>query len=334
MLSTHISAALYTNPVYKRDFPDPGILRTETGLYAYATQSLTPYGIHNIQVAFSRDGIQWKACGDALPTKSSWAAGQDYWAPHVVFKDGTYYMFYNAQKDNSGHAIGVAMSSSPKGPFIDSGQTLVTGWKFINIDAFIFHDAPQNRWWLCWGSCHKPIKMRELEASLLKFAAGSRTIEILATEAEHPFARLHEASWIHARFDPSLQKTFYYLFTSGSDAFGVDSYGLMVARAEHLTGPYETLAQAKGLPDSVILRSNATFLNPGAHSLFTDDAGQEWLLYHAYCRADLQGSYRKIRTFPRVLMLDALHYDEDGWPYVETGSPSIGLQKGPLFLEN
>lgn len=328
-----VSIKTYANPVYKRDFPDPGVLRTENGLYAYATQSMTPNGMHNIQVAFSPDGITWAARGDALPTKSTWAARQDYWAPHVIFKDGTYFMFYNAKKDNSGHAISVATSQSPDGPFIDKGEPLVTGWKFINIDAFIFHDEEQGRWWLCWGSCHKPIKMRELDSSLLKFAAGSRVIEILAAEEKHPFARLHEASWIHKRFDPTLQKTFYYLFTSGADAFGVATYGLMVARSESLTGPYVTLAQAKGLPDSVILRSNATFLNPGAHSIFTDDAGQEWLLYHAYSHTDVQVNYKKIHSFPRMMMLDALRYDESGWPYVETGSPSVGLQKGPVFYD-
>jgi arabinan endo-1,5-alpha-L-arabinosidase len=333
MPATHNSIKTYTNPVYKRDFPDPGVLRTEAGLYTYATQSLTPNGMHNIQVAFSRDGIHWEGRGDALPIKSSWAAKQDYWAPHVIFKDGTYFMFYNAKKDKSGHAISVATSRLPEGPFVDNGQPLVTGWKFINIDAFIFHDKQQARWWLCWGSCHKPIKMRELDASLLKFAAGSRTIEILAAEKHHAFARLHEASWIHERFDPNLQKTFYYLFTSGADAFGLDSYGLMVARSERLTGPFETLAQAKNLPDSVILRSNATFLNPGAHSIFTDDEGQDWLLYHAYSRADVQMDYKKIHSFPRMMMLDALHYDESGWPCVETGSPSVGLQKGPTFFE-
>jgi arabinan endo-1,5-alpha-L-arabinosidase len=323
----------YTNPVYRRDFPDPGILRTEAGLYAYATQSQTPYGMHNIQVAFSRDGIHWDACGDALPTKATWAAkGQDYWAPHVIEKDGLYYMFYNAKTNMSGHGIGVATAISPEGPFIDSGQPLVRGRKFINIDAFVFHDTLENRWWLCWGSCHKPIKMRELDASLLCFAPRSRVIEILACDETVPFAALLEASWIQRRFDPHLQKTFYYLFASGSDAFGVDSYGIMVARSECLTGPYETLTQAKDVPDSVIVRSNDTFLNPGAHSIFTDDSGQDWILYHAYCRDDVKFHYKKIRTFPRVLMLDQLHYDESGWPFVRTGSPSTEGQIGPTFL--
>lgn len=331
-MSHPIPSSVYTNPIYARDFPDPGILRTVAGFYAYATQSLTPTGQHNIQVAFSRDAVHWEPRGDAMPTKAVWASThQDYWAPHVVFKDGLYHMFYNARTNTSGHGIGVATSLSAEGPFVDSGAPLVRGWKFINIDSYVFQDAATGRWWMSWGSCHQPIKLRQMDDSLLSFAKGSRVIDLLSAEQGHPFAALHEASWIHSRFDPHQQKTFYYLFTSGANAFGVDSYGIMVARAEHLTGPYITLAEAKGLPDSVILRSNATVLNPGAHSLFTDDAGQEWLLYHAYSRAEVNGQFKRIHRFPRLLMLDALHYDESGWPFVRTGSPSTGTEAGPAF---
>ena len=325
--------ATYTNPIYQQDFPDPCILRTLGGLYAYGSQGMTSGGMHNIQVAFSQDGITWDARGDALPTKAIWAADQDYWAPHVVRKGDTYFLFYNAKTGRAGQGIGLAISLSPEGPFVDSGQPLVYGESYINIDAYVFLDASDNRWWMCWGSCYEPIKLREMDASLLNFAANSIVIEILAPEAEHAFARLHEAAWIHTRFDQNLQKTFYYLYTSGADAFGIESYGIMVARSRQVTGPYQTLAQARELSDSVILRSNERFMNPGAHALFTDDTHQEWLLYHAYEREGLHIDSATLRRTPRVLMLDALDYDEDGWPYMRTGAPSTQSEMKPTFLQ-
>jgi beta-xylosidase len=173
-----------------------------------------------------------------------------------------------------------------------------------------------------------------MDESLLAFAEGSRVIEILMPEADHAFARLHEAPWIHVRFDPHLQKIFYYLYTSGADAFGEDSYGIMVARAERVTGPYVTMAQARSLPDSVILRGNTRFLNPGAHSMFLDNNAHEWLLYHAYVREGLQIDYATLRKTPRVLLLDRLYYDEQGWPYTRTGTPSVEPQMGPTFLRD
>jgi arabinan endo-1,5-alpha-L-arabinosidase len=317
----------YKNPIYPHDFPDPGIFKAANGLYAYGSQDLA--GKHNIQVIFSSDGVHWEAKGDALPEKANWASAQDYWAPHLIAKDDVYYLFYNAKTNFSGQGIGVAKGNSPEGPFVDSGKPLVYGESYVNIDAFVYSE--NKRYWLCWGSCYEPIKLRELTSDLTDFAPESQTLEILAPEANHPFAALHEAPWIHKRFEPALGKSFYYLFTSGANAFGEDSYGVMVARSEALEGEYISLGQAKQREDSVILRGNDVFLNPGAHAMFTDAEGQDWLIYHAYVREGLTADYETLRKTPRVLMLDALYYDEEGWPYTKTGSPSTSFQPAPVI---
>ena len=59
----------YTNPVFDRDFPDPFVLPTENGYYAYATNSTG----RNIQVIYSPDLLIWERAGedgDALPEAS------------------------------------------------------------------------------------------------------------------------------------------------------------------------------------------------------------------------------------------------------------------------
>ena len=73
----------YVNPVIDRDFPDPAVLRAPDGwFYAYATQSESNGRMLNIQVARSRDLVQWALLGDALPGKPRWAATrQEFWAP-------------------------------------------------------------------------------------------------------------------------------------------------------------------------------------------------------------------------------------------------------------
>src|SRR5207249_1004699 len=98
-------------------------------------------------------------------------------------------------------------------------------------------------------------------------------------------------------------------------------------------------AQATGRPDSVIYRSNATFVNPGASTIMTDAVGQEWLISHATLRADIP-EYAQLRHTPdrlwhtlrytrRVMILDPVRY-QDGWPYVPDGTPSIHRQDGPV----
>ena len=76
---------VYTNPVFDRDFPDPFVLPTEDGYYAYATNS----GGRNIQVIYSPDLLTWERAGedgDALPKLPTWAQSNASltWAPSVL----------------------------------------------------------------------------------------------------------------------------------------------------------------------------------------------------------------------------------------------------------
>src|SRR3712207_7364343 len=61
-------------------------------------------------------------------------------------------------------------------------------------------------------------------------------------------------------------------------------YTTLFRSARSALGPTEgfiTLADATGRADSVIYRSNATFVNPGASAITSDASGQEWLICHA-----------------------------------------------------
>src|SRR5215211_7709215 len=95
----------YTNPIFDFDFPDPSILQATDGwYYAYATQGITPdFDYQNIQIARSHDLIHWERLPDALPEKPAWAKYTwDFWAPHVIYDNGVYYMYYSADPDDGG----------------------------------------------------------------------------------------------------------------------------------------------------------------------------------------------------------------------------------------
>ena len=68
------AAGSYTNPVLDKDFPDPALIHAPDGLYyAYATQTLRDGRWINIQVARSKNLVDWEHLGDALPEKPGWA---------------------------------------------------------------------------------------------------------------------------------------------------------------------------------------------------------------------------------------------------------------------
>lgn len=312
----------YHNPVLDADFPDPSVLRAPDGYYyAYATQTKRAGQILNFQVARSLDLATWEHLGEALPTKPRWAAtSQRFWAPDVSrHPDGRYLMYYSAQPDGPepGLCLGIAVADRPEGPFLDSGQPLLAGGPgFENIDPMRFVDPADGRQWLFWGSGFGPLRVRELAPDGLAFAPGSVAQVVVAPRpAAGPTAYGHliEGSWVHYR------QGWYYLFYSGDNCCGPDAhYAVLVARARHATGPYQTLAQATGT-DGTILTENARWQAPGHNSLITDDHGQDWLLYHAIDRQqptfdainDEQGYSR------RVMLLSKVDYNEEGWPVVK-----------------
>jgi arabinan endo-1,5-alpha-L-arabinosidase len=304
--------ATYLNPVLDRDFPDPAVMRDADGwFYAYGTQSESGGKTLNIQVARSRDLVQWEHLGDALPEKPRWAATkQVIWAPHVVHDPGLsgYFMYYSAEQDaDSGKCLAVATADRPTGPFADAGEPLICGERFEHIDPMAFDDPRTGKRLLYWGSASKPIRVRELAPDRMRFADQSAATDLVFADSGRAYSRLVEGAWVIYRAG------IYYLFYSGDRCCGPNAnYALMVARSTDALGPFELL----GTP---VIERSAEWNAPGHNCVVTDDQGTDWILYHA------------MREAPRRLMLlDRVEY-RDGWPRVAGNQPSHTPQLRPMI---
>jgi len=288
------------NPVLDRDFPDPAVLIAPDGwYYAYATQS----DGFNFQVARSRDLAQWEHVGEAMPVKPAWASRtQVFWAPHVIRDGATYYMYYSAERNTAkGKCLSVATASAPAGPFVDSGAPLLCGSGIEHIDPMAFDDPRTGRRLLYWGS--GPIRAQELAPDRLRFAPGSRPVELLQRDPKRPYRRLIEGAWVVFR------DGYYYLFFSGDRCCDREPrYAVMVARARDALGPFEEL-------EPPILEASDAWLAPGHNSVIADRRGNDWIVYHA-----IDPARHAARTAPgveRVMLIDRLEYS-DGWPRVRS----------------
>jgi arabinan endo-1,5-alpha-L-arabinosidase len=333
------NVATYTNPVLDEDFPDPTVIDAGNGwFYVYATQTEVGGRVLNVQTARSRDLVRWERVGDALPVKPAWASRtQDFWAPDVQRRGRTFYMYFSALLDpepaerfkreqgaveskEGVFCLGVATSDRPEGPFRDSGRPLKCGLSFVNIDPMAFDDPRTGRKYLYWGSGFQPIRVQELSADRLSFKKGRAPIELVKADKSVPFHTLVEGAWVVYR------RGFYYLFYSGENCchgpLQEIKYAALVARSKSPTGPFETLAQATGAADSAVVRRNDVWIAPGHNSVFTDEAGQDWIAYHAIDvkRPYVTGSGGN-RGVRRVMLIDRLVW-RDGWPAVEGGTPS------------
>lgn len=341
------SARHYANPVFDADFPDPTVIRASDGWhYAYATQTTLDGRAINIQLARSRDLVNWERLPDALPVKPVWAnRTQDFWAPDVSRHGDTFYMYFSAalnpdraaafKREQKAEAsaenvlcLGVATSRAPGGPFTDSGQPMKCAISFANIDPMSFDDARTGRKYLYWGSGFQPIKVQELADDRLGFRPGTQPVDLVKADKNIPFQTLVEGAWVVERGG------YYYLFYSGDNCcFGPPpqiKYAVMVARARHPTGPFETLAEATGRKDSVILKANRRWFAPGHNSIITDAAGRDWIAYHAIdARRPYQTTGDGGRWVRRVMLLDRVVY-RDGWPRIEDGTPSHRKRVAPV----
>ena len=160
----------YKQPIMPGFHADPEVLYSNKTkkYYIYSATDGTPgWGGHDFSVFSSTNLIDWTDEGKMLDVKSdqvSWASG-NAWAPAIVEvkqKGGTYkyYFYYSAHNPQTRRKeIGVAVSDSPTGPFVDSGAPIITdadrpegaqGGQAIDVD--VFRDPKTGKHYLYWGN--------------------------------------------------------------------------------------------------------------------------------------------------------------------------------------
>lgn len=197
------------NPVVMDKFTsDPAPMVHNGRLYLYVghdeAEEGQDFNITEWLCYSTKDMKTWTDHGSVLkPTDFSWGVGEA-WASQVVEKDGKFYYYTTVQAGApyNSKVVGVAVSDSPTGPFIDArGTPLITddmtpngprGW-WNDIDPTVFVDDDGTPW-MSWGNgtCFlvklKP-NMTELDGN----------IEILK------MPKFVEGPWIHKR------ENLYYL---------------------------------------------------------------------------------------------------------------------------
>jgi arabinan endo-1,5-alpha-L-arabinosidase len=291
-----------------RDFPDPTVIRTSDGtFYGYATQFVTDARTVHIQAARSDDLESWAYLGDAMPERPAWAQStQAYWAPHVVERDGTFYLFYSAIPDDADEeemCLAVATSSSPGGPFEDVGQPLLCG---IEIDVMVFRDPRSGNWFAYWGSSGD-IAVQRMSDDLLNLEGSGPTIVLQgwSSPVRRPYEHGIEGPFVIYR------RGWYYLLYSGDRCCEFPPrYAVLVARSRRPDGGFRRIGSVEGRRSSAILTDWERWAGPGHCSVVRDDSGRDWIVYHAI---DRRKPYLPSGDVRRVMHVDRLTY-RNGWP--------------------
>lgn len=275
------------NPVITHKYTaDPAALVYNDVFYVYTGQDTGDgrwYDMPNWMVFSTEDFKTWKEYPVPLKTSDfGWAKDHSSWAGQVIERNGKFYWYVATEHHTGGKAIGVAVSDSPTGPFVDArGSALITNDMTTDCTSISWDDIDPTVWidddgqaYLIWGNtCCYYAKLKE------------NMIELDGEIGTFDLPHFTEAPWIHKRGD------WYYLSYA---AWFPEK--ICYAMSKSITGPWEY----KGILNEVAGNSNTN------HQSIVEYKGKWYFVYHNGSIPTAGGSYL------RSVCIDELHYNEDG----------------------
>ena len=278
---------VFRNPIVTAKFTaDPAALVHNGTVYLYAGHDEAAVGqnqyVMNEWLCYSStDMATWTEHPVPLRvTDFSWARA-DAWASQVIERNGKFYWYATVDhRTVPGKAIGVAVSNSPTGPFVDArGTALVTNAMttavnsfFDDIDPTVFID-PSGQAYLYWGN--SACYYAKLKANMTELDGPIRTVGL---------PQFTEAPWVHRR------GKWYYL--SYATEF---PERIAYAMSRSPEGPWVY----KGILNELAANCNTN------HQAIIDFKGKWYFVYHNGNAGPTGGSFR------RSACVDYLNYNAD-----------------------
>ncbi|QKV73366.1 glycoside hydrolase family 43 protein [Amycolatopsis sp. Hca4] len=231
------SAAAASAPrlLINQDFPDPDIVKTAWGYFAFATGA-GPTRIRTAAAA-APEG-PWRVGGDALAAVPAWAKPDGgFWAPDVTqLADGTFVLYFAAPQTAGGEmCLGTATAKKAEGPYTPAGDRplVCEPGDHGDIDPQTFLDTDGSRY-LLYKSDGAPtgppsaIWLQKLQADG-RTLAGPRT-ELLRADLTAEMSVVEASSVVKTG-------SRYLLFYS-ADTFQSTGYHTCYASAPSLGGAF------------------------------------------------------------------------------------------------
>lgn len=319
-LASAEGAATFRNPVIEPVAADPSLIRHADGAwYLFATQDRWDDGVERFMPIFrSHDLVAWEDLGDVFVLPPRWKSQGFLWAPDVSHHDGRYWLYYAYSTwGDPNPCIGLATADHPAGPWEDLGRPVFCSDDVgvrNSIDPFVWAQGGDRT--MIWGSFHGIYAVALSDDGT--HAVGER-VRLADERFEAPYL-IERDGW-------------YYLFlSSGSCCDGAAStYITWVGRSEHLLGPYldEQGRDLRFGGGSVVLFRNDDWVGPGHNAVVRDDAGTDWIVYHAI---DPTRDRLRSGATRRPVLIDPITW-LDGWPVVHDDlGPSAVEQPRPVVV--
>ena len=309
----------HRQPILSGLHADPEVLYSNKTkkYYIYSTTDGTPgWGGHDFSVFSSVNLIDWTDEGKMLDVKGDqvkWANG-NAWAPaieEVKQKDGTYryYFYFSANNPVSKRKeIGVAVSDSPTGPFVDSGAPIITdadrpaearGGQAIDVD--VFRDPKSGKYYLYWGNGF--MAGAELNADML--SVKKETVRLLTPKGGSLRTWAYrEGGYVFYRKD-----TYYFMWSV--DDTGSPNYHVCYGTSKSPLGPITIDEQSY----MVISQKPEDKIYGTAHNSVLQLPGKDvwYIVYHRINKNYVDKKLGKgVPGTHREVCIDRLTFDKQG----------------------
>src|SRR6478735_1102834 len=266
------------NPIVQTNYTaDPAPMVHEGKLYLYTShdEDVTVdnfYTMNDWRLYSTEDMVNWTDLGSPAGLHSFDWGTDSAWAPQGIARDGQFFL-YVPLNNNTGSRIGVGVSDTVEGPFMDPLGTDLAQSNSADIDPTVFIDD-DGQAYMYWGNA--TLKYVKLNEGMISYS-GSPTDVALSGFTEGP--------WFYKR------ESTYYMAYAG---MGGGTEKISYATSTSPTGPWSARGD--------IMAAGSTYTN---HPGIVDYKGHSYFFYH---NSALPGG----NDFKRSVCVEEFSYGADG----------------------
>lgn len=256
---------------------DPYVLRVGEDYFMYATSFIDGFNCWQ-----SKDLVNWSAPKQVYKRGERSFGYMDFWAPEVVELDGKFVMHYTARrKSDDTLLIGVAISDSPMGDFIDVyDKAPMFDFGFAVIDGHVFKDEGKNYFYydrdcsqhIVDNRNESHIFMVELDDTLTKVI--SKPILVITPSQEWETVT-GDTRWNEGAFVVKKDGYYYMMYSAGFYAASTYSTGYAVAKSPK--GPF-----IKSNSNPILYSVDNVISGPGHNCIVNDEKGNSFCVFHTH----------------------------------------------------
>ena len=289
---TQPKSARHGNPVFEGWYADPEAAIFGDNYWIYPTYS-APYEKQVFMDAFSSpDLVTWTKHERIIDTTAVKWAKKAMWAPAIVKKEGSYFLFFAAndiQNNKEKGGIGIGVAGKPEGPFRDYlGKPLLD--KFYNgaqpIDQFVFRDDDGQfyMYYGGWRHCNM-VKLSSDLLSTVPFPDGTM------------FKEITPENYVEGPFMIKRNGKYYFMWSEGG--WTGPNYSVAYAMSDSPFGPFKRIGK-------ILQQDPNVATGAGHHSVINIPKTDEWIIvYHRRPLGETNGNHRET-------CMDKLIFNADG----------------------